>query len=91
MVKLDSADVERARRRGRQRRALPAIQPLKLGSGLCPVPLFKDRAVNVALGSGGASNHDLLAETTQRRLSSPTACSLPRHRSMRMTGSKQRL
>jgi 5-methylthioadenosine/S-adenosylhomocysteine deaminase len=35
---------------------------LKLGSGLCPVPLFKDRSVNVALGSGGVSNNDLLAE-----------------------------
>ena len=61
MVKLDSADVERVAAAGASVVHCPQSN-LKLGSGLCPVPLFKDRGVNVALGSGGVSNNDLLAE-----------------------------
>lgn len=61
MVKLDSADVERVAAAGASVVHCPQSN-LRLGSGLCPVPSFKDRAVNVALGSGGFSNNDLLAE-----------------------------
>ena len=61
MVKLDSADVDRVAAAGASVVHCPQSN-LKLGSGLCPVPLFKDRGVNVALGSGGVSNNDLLAE-----------------------------
>lgn len=61
MVKLDSEDVERVAAAGASVVHCPQSN-LKLGSGLCPVPLFKDRGVNVALGSGGVSNNDLLAE-----------------------------
>lgn len=61
MVKLDSADVERVAAAGASVVHCPQSN-LRLGSGLCPVPLFKDRGVNVALGSGGVSNNDLLAE-----------------------------
>jgi 5-methylthioadenosine/S-adenosylhomocysteine deaminase len=61
MVKLDSADVERVASAGASVVHCPQSN-LKHGSGLCPVPLFKDRSVNVALGTGGVSNNDLLAE-----------------------------
>lgn len=61
MVKLDSADVDRVAAAGASVVHCPRSN-LKLGSGLCPVPLFKERGVNVALGSGGVGNNDLLAE-----------------------------
>ncbi|MBL8266774.1 amidohydrolase family protein [Steroidobacter sp.] len=61
MVKLDSADVDLVAAAGASVIHCPQSN-LRLGSGLCPVPLFKDRSVNVALGSGGVSNNDLLAE-----------------------------
>jgi 5-methylthioadenosine/S-adenosylhomocysteine deaminase len=61
MVKLDSADIERVAGAGASVVHCPQSN-LRLGAGLCPVPLFKDHGVNVALGSGGCSNLDLLAE-----------------------------
>ena len=61
MVKLDSADVDRIAAAGASVVHCPQSN-LKLGSGLCPVPLFKEHGVNVAFGSGGVSNNDLLAE-----------------------------
>jgi 5-methylthioadenosine/S-adenosylhomocysteine deaminase len=61
MVKLDSSDVDRVAAAGASIVHCPQSN-LKLGSGLCPVPLFKEHGVNVALGSGGVSNNDLLAE-----------------------------
>lgn len=61
MVKLDTADIQRIVTAGASVVHCPQSN-LKLGSGLCPVPLFKEHGVNVALGSGGFSNNDLLAE-----------------------------
>lgn len=61
MVKLDSTDVDRIAAAGASVVHCPQSN-LKLGSGLCPVPLFKEHGVNVALGAGGVSNNDLLAE-----------------------------
>lgn len=61
MVKLDTSDVDRIAIAGASVVHCPQSN-LKLGSGLCPVPLFKEHGVNVALGSGGVSNSDLLAE-----------------------------
>lgn len=82
MVKLDSADVERVAAAGASVVHCPQSN-LKLGSGLCPVPLFKDRAVNVALGSGGVSNNDLLAELRSAALIAssmfPTASPVDAH------------
>jgi 5-methylthioadenosine/S-adenosylhomocysteine deaminase len=82
MVKLDSADVERVAAAGVSVVHCPQSN-LKLGSGLCPVPLFKDRAVNVALGSGGVSNNDLLAELRSAALIAnsmfPTASPVSAH------------
>jgi 5-methylthioadenosine/S-adenosylhomocysteine deaminase len=82
MVKLDSADVDRVAAAGASVVHCPQSN-LKLGSGLCPVPLFKDRAVNVALGSGGVSNNDLLAELRSAALIAssmfPTASPVDAH------------
>jgi 5-methylthioadenosine/S-adenosylhomocysteine deaminase len=82
MVKLDSADVDRVAAAGASVVHCPQSN-LKLGSGLCPVPLFKDRAVNVALGSGGVSNNDLLAELRSAALIAnsmfPTATQVSPH------------
>lgn len=82
MVKLDSADVERVAAAGASVVHCPQSN-LKLGSGLCPVPLFKDRGVNVALGSGGVSNNDLLAELRSAALIAssmfPTATPVDAH------------
>lgn len=82
MVKLDSADVERVAAAGTSVVHCPQSN-LRLGSGLCPVPLFKDRSVNVALGSGGVGNHDLLAELRSAALLAssmfPTATAVGAH------------
>jgi 5-methylthioadenosine/S-adenosylhomocysteine deaminase len=82
MVKLDSADVERVAAAGASVIHCPQSN-LKHGSGLCPVPLFKDRGVNVALGSGGVSNNDLLAELRSAALIAssmfPTATPVEAH------------
>jgi 5-methylthioadenosine/S-adenosylhomocysteine deaminase len=61
MVKLDTSDIERIAAAGASIIHCPQSN-LRLGSGLCPVPLFKEHGVNVALGSGGFTNTDLLAE-----------------------------
>ncbi|MDY6949597.1 MAG: amidohydrolase family protein [Pseudomonadota bacterium] len=82
MVKLDSADVERVAAAGVSVVHCPQSN-LKLASGLCPVPLFKDRAVNVALGSGGVGNNDLMAELRSAALIAssmfPTATAVSAH------------
>jgi 5-methylthioadenosine/S-adenosylhomocysteine deaminase len=82
MVKLDSTDVELVAAAGASVVHCPQSN-LRLGSGLCPVPLFKDRAVNVALGSGGVSNNDLLAELRSAALIAssmfPTATPVSAH------------
>jgi 5-methylthioadenosine/S-adenosylhomocysteine deaminase len=61
MVKLDTSDIERIAAAGASIIHCPQSN-LRLGSGLCPVPLFKEHGVNVALGCGGFTNNDLLAE-----------------------------
>jgi len=61
MVKLDTSDFDRMAVAGASVVHCPQSN-LRLGSGLCPVPTFKEHGVNVALGSGGVSNSDLLAE-----------------------------
>ncbi|MET0533911.1 MAG: amidohydrolase family protein [Steroidobacter sp.] len=61
MVKLDSSDIESVSAAGASVIHCPQSN-LRLGSGLCPVPLFKEHGVNVALGTGGFTNNDLLAE-----------------------------
>lgn len=61
MVKLDTSDIERIAAAGASIIHCPQSN-LRLGSGLCPVPLFKEHGVNVALGCGGFTNNDLLSE-----------------------------
>ncbi len=61
MVKVNTSDIDRLSAAGASVVHCPQSN-LRLGSGLCPVPLFKEHGVNVALGSGGVSNNDLLAE-----------------------------
>jgi 5-methylthioadenosine/S-adenosylhomocysteine deaminase len=59
MVHLDDSDLEHAARAGIHVAHCPQSN-LKLGNGVCPVPMLLARGMNVALGTdGAASNNDL--------------------------------
>jgi 5-methylthioadenosine/S-adenosylhomocysteine deaminase len=59
MIHLDDADIEQFARSGASIAHCPQSN-LKLGNGVCPVPLLKTRGVNITLGTdGAASNNDL--------------------------------
>ena len=59
MVHADASDLDRLARSGASVAHCPQSN-LKLGNGVCPVPLLKARGINVALGTdGAASNNDL--------------------------------
>ena len=59
MIHLDESDIEQFARSGASIAHCPQSN-LKLGNGVCPVPLLKARGVNITLGTdGAASNNDL--------------------------------
>jgi 5-methylthioadenosine/S-adenosylhomocysteine deaminase len=59
VIHADPTDIERLARGGASVAHCPQSN-LKLGNGVCPVPLLRARGVNVALGTdGAASNNDL--------------------------------
>ncbi len=59
MTQLIDADIEQVARGGAHVVHCPQSN-LKLGNGVCPVPMLLERGVNVALGTdGAASNNDL--------------------------------
>jgi 5-methylthioadenosine/S-adenosylhomocysteine deaminase len=79
---IDAADVERIAAAGASVVHCPRSN-LKLGRGICPVPLLKERGVNVALGSGDDTNFDLLDEVRSGALLatglSPTGSAIGAH------------